>query len=317
LGGSVRRLAVTENGQIRAAVSIVTNPIRHTGRNQMYVSHGPAIDNPTSEIFAQLDSAFRSSAKSDDAIGIKIEPYVPAGDLTWLTLLRESGFSVLFPPSRGRSVWVLDLEPTLEELLAHMKPKWRYNIRLASKKGVEIVSGTPDDMHEFFEMYAETAHRDRFYIHPRPIYEQIFRTYWRLGQFELLIARYQGRPVAAVTLVHVGRTVWYLFGASTAAHREVMAPHALQWAAIQWSKQRGASTYDFRGVPDVPARDQEMVGVYRFKQGFGGRHLTTIEQYSKDYQQPMFHIWRSYWQARYAALEIRRIRTRQPHRAWA
>ena len=129
-------------------------------------------------------------------------------------------------------------------------------------------------------MYRETADRDRFFIHDIDTYRQIFHSYWKRGQFELLIARYRGTPIAAVTLVHLGRCVWYLYGASADRHRDVMAPHLLQWNAIKWAKDRGAAIYDFRGVPDVSARGQEMYGVFRFKQGFGGRQVTFLETYA-------------------------------------
>ena len=317
LGGTMYRYAVLDGASIRAAVSMVSNPIRRAGRTQLYISRGPAVDNPSPETFDLVDFAIRRTAVATNALVAKVEPYVPAGDRKWPDLLRRHGFNPLYPPSQPRSVWALDLDPDQDDLLGAMKPKWRYNIRLASKKGVVVSSGTEKDIDDFYRLYSETAQRDAFYIHDKEIYAFIFQTFWRLGQFELLMARYKGVPVGAVTLVHLGRTVWYVYGASSNEHREVMAPHLLQWEAIKWSKERGAQVYDFRGVPDIPARGQEMAGVYRFKQGFGGRHVTFLEQYAKGFQAPMFTIWRGYWQGRHLVQTAQRQRTGQPFRSWS
>jgi lipid II:glycine glycyltransferase (peptidoglycan interpeptide bridge formation enzyme) len=317
LGGRIHRFAVVDGMCIHGALSVVINPIRRTGYEQLYVSRGPAVDEPSEEIFSLFSSALESTAARSKGIVAKIEPYVPAGDRQWPALLRSVGFEPLYPPSQPRSVWLLDLQPSLDDLLAGMKSKWRYNVRLAQRKGVEVTAGCEADFDDFYGMYRETARRDGFFIHDEWVYRGTFERFWRLGQFHMLVARFGGRPIAAVTLVHLGRTVWYLHGASTNEHREVMAPHLLQWEAITWARQQGAETYDFRGVPDVPSPDQEMVGVYRFKQGFGGRQVTCLEQYARGFRPPLFQLWQGYWKSRYVMEEISRLRSGRQHRPWA
>lgn len=317
LGGKVFRRAVTDGDQIKAAMSVVCNAVRHSGRKVLYVSRGPVCDAPNEEIIGLLGEELERLAAANKALVAKLEPYVPAEDRLWPGLLTRIGFAPLFPPSQPRSVWAIDLTPDLETLLAAMKPKWRYNIRLAAKRGVEIVHGTEADVGTYYELYQVTARRDGFYTHDEAIYRKIFQMFWGLGQFDLLIARLEGEPIAAVTLVTVGRTCWYIYGASGNTHREVMAPHALQWEAIQVAKERGAVLYDMRGVPDVPGPDQEMTGVFRFKQGFGGYHLTLMEQYARGYERPMYELWKAYWQGRYFVQSVQRRRKGLPHRQWA
>ncbi|MCB0158900.1 MAG: peptidoglycan bridge formation glycyltransferase FemA/FemB family protein, partial [Caldilineaceae bacterium] len=116
-----------------------------------------------------------------------------------------------------------------------------------------------------------------------------------------LLAEYEGRPLAAIVVFVVGDTAWYLWGASSNDERNRMPNHALQWAGIQWARAHGAVRYDLWGIPDamgqlatamqgdavgVPAEDLpvdvqqlpegELWGVFRFKQGFGGRALRTV-----------------------------------------
>jgi lipid II:glycine glycyltransferase (peptidoglycan interpeptide bridge formation enzyme) len=80
-----------------------------------------------------------------------------------------------------------------------------------------------------------------------------------------------------------GHKSWYLWGASSGQERQRMPNHALQWAAMQWAHARGCQFYDLWGVPDEVGahpepwsddqvdRQDGLWGVYRFKQGFGGR----------------------------------------------
>ena len=47
-----------------------------------------------------------------------------------------------------------------------------------------------------------------------------------------------------------------------------MAPHAVQWAAMQWAKGHGFGRYDLWGMADPDAANDAMAGVHRFKLGF-------------------------------------------------
>jgi lipid II:glycine glycyltransferase (peptidoglycan interpeptide bridge formation enzyme) len=317
LGGEVYRCAVLDGSKIVACMSVAANPIRKTNRQQLSVWRGPVCDRPTPELIDAISTHLDGLARERNAVSTRVEPHAEAGNREWASLLHAAGYSPIYPPSQPRSTWVLDLDKSEDELLKAMKPKTRYNIRLAEKKGVQVTSGTDADVGTFYEMYQETAARDQFYIHNKETYGSVFRSYWDLHQFELLIARYNDTPIAAVTLVHLGKYVWYLYGASTNQYREVMAPHLLQWNAILWAKQRGAQIYDFRGVPDVPARGQELYGVFRFKQGFGGRHVTFLETYVRGHQRPAFELWKLYWEGRFFAQSAYRRAKGLPQKGWA
>lgn len=317
LGGEVRRYAVLDGSDIVAAMSVASNPVRKTSLQQLSVWRGPVVDNPTPEIVGLLSGCLKDLGHEINAVSSRVEPHVQAGNSKWTSLLFAAGFAPIYPPSQPRSTWVVDLAPSEDDLLKAMRPKTRYNIRLAEKKEVEVTHGTDADVHAFYQMYRETADRDRFFIHDIDTYRQIFHSYWKRGQFELLIARYRGTPIAAVTLVHLGRCVWYLYGASADRHRDVMAPHLLQWNAIKWAKDRGAAIYDFRGVPDVPARGQEMYGVFRFKQGFGGRQVTFLETYALGHKHAAYELWKRYWGGRFFVQSAVRRAQGLPLKGWA
>ncbi|OHD22073.1 MAG: hypothetical protein A2Y38_12505 [Spirochaetes bacterium GWB1_59_5] len=176
---------------------------------------------------------------------------------------------------------VLAIDRTDDELMAGMKPKWRYNIRLAAKKGVIVASEGAESLGEFYALYETTAARDHIAIHPRSYYERLFaleaaNTAEPRPDIRLWVARFEGKALAAIVTVFYGREATYLYGASGDEHRNLMPAYALQWAAIGAAREFGCSSYDFYGIPPIDDPDHAMAGLYRFKTGFGGeiRHYS-------------------------------------------
>jgi lipid II:glycine glycyltransferase (peptidoglycan interpeptide bridge formation enzyme) len=198
-----------------------------------------------------------------------------------------------------------------------MKQKTRYNVRLAGKKGVHITEGSAADVTEFYSLYRETAARDGFRINPLDMYQQMFSLFWRTGRFCLLLARFQRKLVGAITLLRLGSTCWYLHGASSGEHRNLMATYLLQWEGIRWARGAGCTLYDFRAVPDILREDQDMFGVYRFKEGFGGYDYTTLPPYVTAYQPGLFGLWQGLLSGRFALDAWRRRQKGLPARQFA
>lgn len=317
LGGQAVRLAATRDGAITGAMQVFINRLHRTGRTLLYVPRGPAVACPDIEVLAPLFDAARQLGEERRALGIRLEPNVPAGNRQWEGALVTLGFRPSYPPSQPRSSWVLDIRPEPDELLRAMKQKTRYNIRLAGKKGVEVTEAGPADLDEFYALFKETAERDDFFIHGRDVYERMYRLFWDAGNFTMLIARYQGELIAAVTLVRFGPTCWYLQGASSNRHRNLMAPYLLQWKGIEWARSQGCSEYDFRAVPDLLREDQDMYGVYRFKEGFGGGQFTTMHTYAQPYRPGLFGLWQMFFSGRFALQQRRRRQAGLPLRQFA
>src|SRR5690606_10258383 len=72
-----------------------------------------------------------------------------------------------------------DLAQGEEALLAQMKSKWRYNIRLAQRRGISVRRGGAADLRTFYDLYAETARRDGFLIRPFDYYRTTWTTFLR------------------------------------------------------------------------------------------------------------------------------------------
>ena len=227
-------------------------------------------------------------------------PAIPRRPI-FLPPLRKAGSDIQPPDSV-----ILDLDRGEEEILAEMKAKWRYNIRLAEKKGIIVSEEGRSGLAEFFSLYEETSRRDRIAIHPRAYYESLFEVtdLHRGGEtpdLRLWVARFQGEALAAIiTLFHEGRAT-YLYGASSDSHRSLMPTYALQWSAIRAAKSAGCSSYDFYGIPPRDDPSHPMAGLYRFKTGFGGRIVHYAGSWDFAYRPFLYRIWgiaerlRSFW----------------------
>jgi lipid II:glycine glycyltransferase (peptidoglycan interpeptide bridge formation enzyme) len=181
------------------------------------------------------------------------------------------------------------LNPTEEEMLSRMKQKTRYNIRLAEKKGVALRVGTLNDLGMLYKMYAETSMRDGFVIRDEGYYKTVWElfmagnqspvTNYQLPYAEPLIAEVNNEPVAAIFIFYFARRAYYVYGMSRDMHREKMPTYLLQWEAMKRAKAKGCTMYDLWGAPETFDESDSMWGVYRFKEGLGGKVIRTLGAY--------------------------------------
>jgi lipid II:glycine glycyltransferase (peptidoglycan interpeptide bridge formation enzyme) len=155
-----------------------------------------------------------------------------------------------------------------------MKHKTRYNIRLSGKKGVMVRECGEESLGEWYDLYRETAVRDRIALHSREYYDTFFHLAKEYAHeklsVRLLMAQVEKKIVAGIIMAIKGRTAWYMYGASSNEKRNYMPNHALQWRAICLAREAGCRFYDFFGIPQCNDPGNPMYGLYRFKTGFGG-----------------------------------------------
>ena len=175
----------------------------------------------------------------------------------------------------------IDLTKTEEKILARMKEKTRYNLRLAQKRGVEVVE---DNSSEAFETYLkllrETTQRQGFYAHTSQYHRKMWAALKKAGIARLLLAKYKGKVLAAWILFVFKKTLYYPYGASSREHRQVMPAYAMMWAAIQFGKKTGCETFDLWGsLGPNPNPQDPWFGFHRFKTGFGPDLIEFIGTY--------------------------------------
>ncbi len=258
----------------------------------LYVPRGPRVESTKPKIqipnetqnpehktrIGPVMEALRAKAKELNVGWIRIEPETE--DV--LSEIREAvkGVRITKAPHdmQPRETFVVDLALTEEELLAAMKPKARYNIGVAKKRGVNVMmSSDAKYVEAFIRLVMGTADRKGIVPHPKGYYKAMCASL--LGENgKIFAAEKDGEIIAANVVVFHGDTATYLHGGSDEAFRADMAPFLLQWEAMREAKRHGCSRYDFGGVSmaELEAGTGKWLGITRFKTGFSPTTSATV-----------------------------------------
>lgn len=259
----------------------------------------PAFSNPLPLLDQELWREIDLVCKKNRAVFFKLEPDLwqdaESNKLPTLAPDASAGvtnYSLCLSPHNiqpPRTI-IVDIKDSEEQILARMKQKTRYNIRLAEKKGVTIRAW--HDIEAFHNMMLLTGERDGFGVHSREYYQRAYDLLRPKQMGELLLAEYEGKPLAALFVARNGNRAYYLYGASTDKERNRMPTYLLQWEAMKWAKAHGCEEYDLWGVPDeeeatleanFETRHDGLWGVYRFKRGFGGELKRAVQAMDRVY----------------------------------
>ena len=298
-----------ETDQCVAAALILKRQILRNGFSArlsiLYSPKGPLLDWTNVSLRNRALNDLQSFAKKRGAIFLKMDPDVvlgtgvpeTGGDVidnggqAVMSELKQRGWGYSSDQIQFKNTVQIDLDLSEEELLARMKPKTRYNVRLSEKKGVSLRVGTKKDFPLLYKMYAETSIRDGFVIRDEGYYKTVWETFMpktnslisyspvsnlQSPLAEPLIAEVNNEPIAAIFVFYFAGRAYYVYGMSRDVHREKMPTYLLQWDAMKRAKAKGCNIYDLWGAPDVFDESDSMWGVYRFKEGLGGKVIRTL-----------------------------------------
>lgn len=253
--------------------------------------------------------------RENNLVMIKLEPDVfraagQTADQGWNTIdsfLKQHGCRPgrrLFTPYS----FLLDLTQTEDELLAKMHPKTRYNIRLASKKGVRVaLDDSPVSFRWFLKLlFEETVVRQGFFSHTPDYFKKLWAQLHPAGIAHLFRA-YSGNKTLAVFMAFVfNRKLYYPYGASTRESKQVMAPNLLMWELIRWGKKSGCQSFDMWGaLGPKPKPNDPWFGFHRFKAGYGGQLIEFFPTYDLVFDPGRYLVYRHLDQVRSAGLKLK------------
>lgn len=290
-------LAEDEQGNIIGSLCVWIRKMSIFG-NIMYASRGPICDIHDISVMKQLTQGAKQLAKKYNAMCLRIEPDILSEDKIFREIVTNLGYKIKDDAKdfkdeiQPRYVFRLDIKgKTEDEILAGFKQKWRYNIRLAIKKGVIVKEGTREDLKDFHRIMVETGARDGFIIRPLEYFEKMYDC---LGpkHMKVLMAYYEDKPISGVIPIFYGNKTWYLYGASSNEHRNLMPNYLLQWEMIKLAIKRQDDIYDFRGVSGVVDKSHPQYGLYRFKQGFGATFTEFIGEVYMPFKPLTYKIYK-------------------------
>jgi len=256
----------------------------------------------------ELPAGAECSAQELCELAKQLKPFLPRNtvfirfDLPWF-VNEENKIDLPFAglkkgtPVQAPDTVIIDLSKTSEDILAAMKPKWRYNISLAAKKGVQVVVNRAADNEQleiFYSLLKETAKRDGIAVHGIDYYKTLFDVCKKFNDCDLRLytAVHEGDVLSAIIVLFYGKQATYLYGASSNNKRNLMAPYALQWQAMQDAKEKGCLHYDLFGIPPNEDPNHPMAGLYRFKTGFGGQIVHRPGCWDFPYKKSIYSFFR-------------------------
>ncbi|MGI5911325.1 MAG: lipid II:glycine glycyltransferase FemX [Syntrophomonadaceae bacterium] len=292
-------LVLEEDGEIRAALLILKRhlPVPVLNKCIFYSPRGPVVDIESEELCYALFEGAAKVAQEHNAIFLKIDPDVLVNNQKFTEILKKCSFTkketgVDFEGVQPTFVFRLDIRPSEINLLQNMHSKWRYNIKLASRKGVIIKEAKEkEDLKTFYRILQETAARDKFLIRGYEYYELIWNYLIIKGYAQIFLAEYQGKIISAALAMILGDKAWYLYGASSNENRNVMPNYLIQWEMIRWARRKGCTIYDFRGVSGDLDESNPLYGLYRFKKGFNGEFIQFIGEWDRIYSPLFYWLW--------------------------
>jgi len=252
-----------------------------SGATRYYVPHGPVLprDEPdAAEAFQAVLEFIDQRRQEEDALvsHLSIEP-------RWEQLPDfVTGFRQRSGWDEPRNTLYIDLTAPEDAMLARMKPKGRYNIKVAKRHGVSIVEDvSPQGLQDFLRLYHATTDRHELKSSPTTYFEQLIGKFNAQGCGSIFFAELKGERIAAAVVVYFGNRATYLYGGSLASHRESMAPYLLHFSVMLKAKALSYDWYDLYGVAPASEADHEWSGFSAFKRKLGGVDVTFVP--SMDY----------------------------------
>lgn len=291
-------LVLENNSQIVGGTMLIRHKMPK-GLSWLYAARGPLLNHENTDEanlqMGKLLEVIRPIAKKEKSIFLRID---------WPILKSQELHLKKFKPNRRGfqpdDTLILDLTMPENELLAQMKPKGRYNIRLAEKKGVKIhktnLQNSQDfqkDLNAYFEILKQTTSRDGFHGHQKDYYEKMLLTLSAESppKAALYMATYNGQSLGGLIVTYFKDTATYYYGASSNENRQLMAPYLLQWKAIEDAKNQGYKYYDFFGIAPEQSKNHPWQGVTDFKLKFGGQHISYQKPQEYPFKKFLYFIY--------------------------
>ena len=262
------------------------NIIRHDlpmGMNYLYIPHGPAIfldsiHHGLKNEVASFTNYIKDLGNKNKSIFIKVEPL---SDMA-IEMIYRRGFRRSSKHIQPQKTVVLHLDLPEEHLLGKMHQKTRYNINLASKKGLTFTE--KENLDVFWGLLKKTAEKDNFSTHSKDYYKKLLQFFKDKEGFivKMFLVYLEGKPVAGAIVLVYANTAYYLHGAMDRNYANMMAPYFMHWEIIKWAKNHRLGYYDFWGIDA-----NKWPGVTRFKLGWGGN----VVEHPGSFDLPVSWFW--------------------------
>ena len=277
------RLIVQRGDGSLAAIAQVLVRAAGIGRSILYVPHGPIWEREApdaSEIGARMVDALRDLGREQRGIVVKLDPRAVPGEpperIEPVTRsLPHARHDLQAPTTR-----IVDLLGGGEGLQASWHADARRLSKRAEREGVTtgvVRDADPDVLGALHGLLEATAERAEFRVRSLDFLRGLAEAFAAGDGWYLVLARFEGRPIAGVAMPRVADRAYYLYGASLREEslKHKYGAYAAQAAAQQALAADGVCSLDLWGVveADDTSADPAWQGFSAFKRQFGGEPL--------------------------------------------
>ena len=292
-GHKIYRLGVFDNDKMVSAYSVSFHQIPHTSYSIGTILRGPSINQ-------DMITNIKKIAADENAVFIKFEPDVyqktfdannhPSSEIEPINFpdLVISPKVAFYPYS-----YVIDLTKSEDDLLSAMRPKTRYNIKIANRNNVEVHEDSTDAGFEvYLKLLFETTKRQGFYLHSEKYHHQLWDTLKPTGMVHIMLSKFQNQTLSAYMLFVLKDKLFYPYGSSLAVHKEVMAQNLLMWETIKFGRSLSLKSFDMWGCLGPDARETDNgYGFHYFKQGYGGQLVQFVGTYDLVINRQLYQLY--------------------------
>ena len=280
-GVKVLRIGEFNQNSLKSGLQITIHPVPKTKYTVGYLAKSTMLNQSFLE-------ALKKIGQEENCIFIKIEPNVSSGQEFFL-----KNDCVYGRPLFTKYTFQIDLNQSEKQLLEKMKPKTRYNIRLAQRKGVVVKEDNSlTAFNHYLNLTFETTKRQKFYAHNKDYHLKMWQTLYPAGIAHLLTARFQQETLVSWIVFVFNNVLYYPYGASSRKHKEVMASNLMMWEAIRFGKKMGCHTFDLWGClgPNPNPKDP-WYGFHRFKSGYGPKLVEFVGTFDLVLDYPRYKLY--------------------------
>jgi lipid II:glycine glycyltransferase (peptidoglycan interpeptide bridge formation enzyme) len=164
---------------------------------------------------------------------------------------------------------IVDLAGGFDAVLARMRPKGRYNVRLAGRRGVEAerVDDPERAAGVLGDLCAATAARQDIHQPDAAFLRLVLAA---VPTAAIHIASVAGEPIAGALVARFAREAIYLYGGSTERYRDRQPSALLHASIMEAAIAAGCDTYDLWGIPPSHEPAHPWYGLRQFKLSLGG-----------------------------------------------
>lgn len=166
---------------------------------------------------------------------------------------------------------VLDLDKSMEKLLADLNKKWRQGLSYAQKAELSVETGSDNNFYSrFLKIYNEMMKVKKF---PTGVdinaIGRIVDSLDKNQKIDIWIARKNDQDIGATICSTAGDSTLYFLAATLPGSRGPLQPgYLLLWESIRKAKERGIKWFDLGGLTDIPDS-----GVDKFKNRMNGTRI--------------------------------------------